>query len=178
MPFLQYGIIVLEQTYESYREPIFKLQKRAIRIILNQASCSHSLLLVKDLYLLRFSDIFKLKLQTFVYESTILLTPSYFHGYFSLNSAIHNYTTRQSPPWWSLLNWKKYASIWIRLNSTYGDCWKWFVTIHCYVNELDFLLFCFGITLCSCVPIANVLTLLSHYVIAVFTLGQIYFNIR
>ena len=96
MSFLQYGIIFWGQTYESYKEPIFKLQKKAIRIISNQTSRSNSLPLFKELHLLRLSDIFKFKLLTFVYESTKLLTPSCFHGYFSSNSAIHSYTARQS----------------------------------------------------------------------------------
>ena len=47
------------------------------------------------LHLLRLSDIFKLKLLTFVYESTQLVTTSCFHSYFSFSSAMHNYTTRQ-----------------------------------------------------------------------------------
>ena len=84
MSFLQYGITVWGQTYESYKEPIFKLQKKAIRIISNQTSRSSSMPLFKELHLLRLSDIFKFK------------TPSCFHGYFSFNSAIHSYTTRQS----------------------------------------------------------------------------------
>ena len=96
MSFLQYGITDWGHTYESYKEPIFKLQKKAIRIISNQTSRSHSLPLFKDLHLLRLSDIFKFKLLTFVYESTNLLTPSCFYGYFSFNSVIHNYSTRQS----------------------------------------------------------------------------------
>ena len=90
---LQCGITVLGQTYESYREPIFKLQKRP--------SGSHQirhrvpipcLSLFKDLQLLRLSEIFNFKLLTFVYESIKLITPSCFHGYFSFNSAVHNYT--------------------------------------------------------------------------------------
>ena len=79
-----------------YREPILKLQRKAIRIVSNQTSRSHSLPLFKDLHLLILSDIFKLKLLTFVYESTKLLTLSCFHGYFSSNSGMHNYTIGQS----------------------------------------------------------------------------------
>ena len=95
MSFLQYSITFWGQTYESYREAIFKQQRKAIRIIPNQTSRSNSLPLFKDLQLLRLSDIFKFKLLTFVYESTKLLTSRCFHGYFSFNSAIHNYTTKQ-----------------------------------------------------------------------------------
>ena len=70
--------------------------KKTIRIISNQKSRSNFLPLFKDLYLLGLSDFFKFKLLTFVYESTELQTPFFSHGYFSFNSAIHNYSTKQS----------------------------------------------------------------------------------
>lgn len=94
MSFLQYGITVWEQTYVSYRELIFKLQK--IRIISNQISSSYCLPLFKDLRLLRLSDIYALKLSIFLYESTKLLALSCLYGYFLFNSVTHNHTTRQS----------------------------------------------------------------------------------
>jgi len=96
MLFLQYGIIVWGQTFSSYIEPLFKLQKKAIRVISHQTALSHSLPLFKGLQLLRVSDAFKLNLLTFVYNSMTMLAPSCFHGYFSLSSTVHNHATRQS----------------------------------------------------------------------------------
>ena len=96
MSFLQYGIVVWGQTFSSYIEPIFKLQKKAIRTISHQTAFSHSLPLFKGLHLLRVSDVFKYKLLTFVYDSMTMMAPSCFHGYFSLSSTVHNHETRQS----------------------------------------------------------------------------------
>ena len=62
MSFLQYGIAIWGKTFSSYIEPIFKLQKKAIRTISHQTVLSHSLPLFKGLQLLRVSDVFKLKL--------------------------------------------------------------------------------------------------------------------
>ena len=58
MSFLQYGIVIWGQTFSSYIEPIFKLQKKAIRTISHQTALSHSLPLFKGLQLLRVSDVF------------------------------------------------------------------------------------------------------------------------
>ena len=96
MSFLQYGIVVWGQTFSSYIEPIFKLQKKAIRTISHQTAFSHSLPLFKGLHLFRVSDVFKYKLLTFVYDSMTMMAPSCFHGYFSLSSTVHNHETRQS----------------------------------------------------------------------------------
>jgi len=65
MSFLQYGIVAWGQTFDSYIEPLFKLQKRAVRAISHQPFLAHSLPIFKDLKLLRIVDIFKLKLLFF-----------------------------------------------------------------------------------------------------------------
>ena len=94
--FLQYGITVWGQTYDSYLEPISKLQKKAVRAISHQPFRSPSLLIFKKLKLLRFQDIFQLRLLTFVYKSINKKNPSCFHDYFSLNANIHQHSTRPS----------------------------------------------------------------------------------
>ena len=98
MSFLQYGITVLGQTYDSYLEPIFKLQKKAVRAISHQPFRSPSLPIFKKLKLLRIQDIFQLRLLTFVYESINKKNPSCFHDYFSFNANFHQHSTRQSNP--------------------------------------------------------------------------------
>ena len=96
MSFLHYSIVIWDQTFSSYIEPLFKLQRKAIRTISHQTALSRSLPLFKGLQLVRVSDVFKLKLLTFVYDSMTMLTPSCFHGNFSLSSTVHNHATRQS----------------------------------------------------------------------------------
>ena len=96
MSFLQYGLIVWGQTYESYIDPIFKLQKKAVRAISFQPRLSHTLPIFKDLKLLTLSEIFELRLLTFVYDSVNKTSPSCFHNFFLFSSSVHQYSTRQA----------------------------------------------------------------------------------
>ena len=57
------------QANTSYNEPIFKMQKRAVRAISNQNYLAYSLPIFRELKLLRLSDILKLKLLTFVVDT-------------------------------------------------------------------------------------------------------------
>ena len=96
MSFLQYGIVAWGQTFDSYIEPLFKLQKRAVRAISHQSFLAHTLPIFTDLKLLRIADIFKLRLLSFVYEAINKSAPDCFHDFFSLTSSIHCHNTRQS----------------------------------------------------------------------------------
>ena len=96
MSFLLYGITVWGQTYDSYLDPILKLQKKAVRAISHEHFVSHTLPIFKNLKLLRLQDIFRVKILSFVYESLNKINPSCFHDFFSLNSRIHQHFTRQS----------------------------------------------------------------------------------
>ena len=60
LSFLQYGLIVLGQTYASYVDPIFTLQKKAVRAISFQPRMSPSLPIFNDFKLLKLSEIFEL----------------------------------------------------------------------------------------------------------------------
>ena len=59
-----------------------------VRDISNQSCLAHSLPFFKELQLLRLSYIFKLKLLTFVFESTNKIAPVHFHSFFASNSSI------------------------------------------------------------------------------------------
>ena len=96
MSFLQYGIAVWRLTFASYTDYIAKIQKKTIRTISHQPYLSHSLPIFKELKLLRVSDIFQLKLITFVYESMSNSNPSCFHEFFHFNSSVYSHKTRQS----------------------------------------------------------------------------------
>ena len=96
LSFLQYGLIVWGGTYASYIEPIFKLQKKAVRAISFQSRLSPSLPIFKDLKLLELSEIFELRLSTFVFDSVNKTSPSCFHNFFLFNSSVHQYSTRQA----------------------------------------------------------------------------------
>ena len=96
LPFLQCSLIVWGQTYASYIDPIFKLQKRAARAISFQPRMSLSLPIFNDFKLLKLSEIFELRLLTFVFDSINKTSPSCFHDFFLLRSSVHQYSTRQA----------------------------------------------------------------------------------
>ena len=96
MYFLQYGIIVWGQTSALYIEPIFKLQKKALRAISHEHTRSHTLPIFKTLKLLRLQDVFQLKMLSFVFESINKLNPMCFHDFFTCTSSIHECHTRHS----------------------------------------------------------------------------------
>ena len=76
LSFLQYGLIVWGQTYASYVDPIFKLQKKAVRAISFQPRMSPSLPIFNDFKLLKLFEIFELRLLTFVFDSVNKTSPS------------------------------------------------------------------------------------------------------
>ena len=94
--FLHYGLIVWGQTYASYADPIFKLQKKAVRAISFQPRMSPSLPIFNDLKLLKLSEIFKLRLLTIVFDSVNKTSSSCFHDFFLFCSSVHQYSTRQT----------------------------------------------------------------------------------
>ena len=89
LSFLQYGLIVWGQTYASYTDPVFKLQKKAVRAISFQPRMSPSLPIFNDLKLLKLSEIFELRLLTFVFDSVNKTSPSCFHDFFLFSSSVH-----------------------------------------------------------------------------------------
>ena len=95
-PFYNMALLLGVKTFDSYIEPLSKLQKRAVRAISHQPFLVHSLPIFKDLKLLRVVDIFKLRLLSFVYESVNMVAPDCFHNFFFLNSTVHCHNTRQS----------------------------------------------------------------------------------
>ena len=96
LSFLQYGLIVWGQTYASYIDPIFKLQKKAVRAISFQPHMSPSLPIFNDFKLLTLSELFEIRLLTFVFDSVTKTSPTCFHDFFLLNSSVHQYSTRQA----------------------------------------------------------------------------------
>ena len=96
LSFLQYSLIVWGQTFASYIDPIFKLQKKVVRAISFQPRLSPSLPIFKDLKLRKLSEIFELRLLTFVYDSVNKISPCCFHDFFLFSSSVHQYSTRQA----------------------------------------------------------------------------------
>ena len=96
LSFLQYDLAVWGQTYATYTDPIFNLQKEAVRAISFQPRMSPSLPTFNYLKLLKLSKIFELRLLTFVFDSVNKLSPGYFHEFFLFSSSVHQYATKQA----------------------------------------------------------------------------------
>ena len=96
LSFIQYGLIVWGQTFAPYIDPLFKLQKKAVRAISFQPRMSPSLLIFNDVKLLKLSDLFELRPLTFDFDSVNKTSPTCFHAFFLLNSSVHQYSTRQA----------------------------------------------------------------------------------
>ena len=77
-------------------EKLFRIQKKAIRIVNNSPWNAHSLPLFKRLNLLTVQDINKLQTLCFTYSALHHLIPDTFTQYFQRNSQIHSHNTRAS----------------------------------------------------------------------------------
>ena len=88
---LQFGITYLG--FEWNR--IFKLQKRAVRIMTNCKYNSHTEPLFKELKLLKISDVFKIQFMNFWYKFKNKTLPSFFKSFFKYNHEIHEKNTRK-----------------------------------------------------------------------------------
>ena len=95
--FLQYGLVVWGKANASYTDPIFNLQKKAVTTISFQPRMSPSIPIFNDLKLLKLSEIFELRLFTFVFDSVSKFSPSCFHDFFLFSSSVHQYATRHRP---------------------------------------------------------------------------------
>ena len=90
LPHLQYGI--LSWGFEHSR--VFKLQKRAMRIISLSKYNAHTEPIFKRFNLLRLEDIFKLSLLKFQFKFKHELLPDYFSDMFTTETLNHSYNTR------------------------------------------------------------------------------------
>ncbi len=96
LPYINYSVVIWGNTYETYLDKIFKLQKWAIRMISNSHYRCHTAPLFKKYNVLNVHDTFKLKLGTFMYKHQINQLPKTFSSYFTKHVQTHNYTTRNA----------------------------------------------------------------------------------
>ena len=95
-PFFHYCVIAWGNAYQSTLQPLFHLQKKAIRIITFSSFTEHSSPLFKGLNVLKLSDIIALQLAVFMYKFHNQLLPSVFDTFLNLVGNIHCYNTRLS----------------------------------------------------------------------------------
>ena len=96
-PFLNYCKIACGNTSQTTTlQPLFILQKKALRIITFSCYNEHSSPLCKDRNVVKLSDIITLQLAVFMYKFHNNLLPSVFDPYFNSVRMLHNYNTRLS----------------------------------------------------------------------------------
>ena len=94
LPYINYGIIAWGSSCKSNLENIYKLQKKAVRIMSKSNYLSHSAPLFKKHNLLNVYDAYYLELCTFMYKHSTNHLPEIFQNYFFTHNEIHNYRTR------------------------------------------------------------------------------------
>lgn len=85
-PLLLYGVTLWGNTSSSNTNIIFKLQKRAVRIITNQHYLAHSSALFKQTKILKLDDIIKLENLKFVQKFKLNLLPNIFNNFYQYNT--------------------------------------------------------------------------------------------
>ena len=83
-------------TTRNYLDPLFVLQKRAIRMISSADRLVHTEPLFKKLSLMNLDNIYVLNVMLFMFKSQHGLLPSLFNEMFVVNNQIHDHFTRQA----------------------------------------------------------------------------------
>lgn len=95
-PHLSYCSAIWSTASHCQLNKLHILQKRAIRHITCSKPRDHTNGLFTSHKLLKLPDIIKFGIASFTYRSLNNTLPDYFSNYFSHNSSIHDYNTRQS----------------------------------------------------------------------------------
>jgi hypothetical protein len=95
-PFLIYGLIVWGSTYNSTLNPLYLLQKRALRIMTFSKFDEHSSPLFKQTKIIKFHDLVVFLMAIFMHKYHSNLLPITFEKFFVRVNEVHNYNTRLS----------------------------------------------------------------------------------
>ena len=95
LPYLTYSILTWGGSSTQCIR-LLTLQKRAVRIISNAGFHDHTAALFCNLKLLKFNDLYHLKLGKFMYKYMNNALPLCFSSFFTLTSSIHSYKTRST----------------------------------------------------------------------------------
>ena len=95
-PFLDYGISIWGSAANIYLDRLFKLQKRAIRIVNHSPFLAHTSSIFYSLKRLNIYDIYKYHLGIFMFLCHRKLLPTSLLKYYSLNCNIHSHATRNA----------------------------------------------------------------------------------
>ena len=96
LPYITYCNLVWATSAKTNINPIFLLQKKALRICTGSQYLAHTNPLFYELKTLKVYDINSLQSLLFMFKYKNNLLPRSFRNFFVLNSAIHSYPTRNS----------------------------------------------------------------------------------
>ena len=96
LPYLNYGLLLWGNTYQTLVEKVLLLQKKVIRIICNAPFLAHTDPLFLEHNILKINDLYLLHLGEFMYKFNSGTLPFAFHDMFKQNRTFHKYPTRQS----------------------------------------------------------------------------------
>ena len=93
-PYINYCIEVWGGASDKSIKSLFKVQKRAVRIIKSASYLAHTQPIFHALNILNIYKIYEFKVALFMYKMEMQLLPSLFSDMFVKNSDVHNYPTR------------------------------------------------------------------------------------
>ena len=94
LPYMTYGILLWGNASKEYLTKIFKLQKRALRIISNSSYLCHTKPLFENYNTLNIFELYNKELGIFMYKYKTGLLPQSFDNLFTELESIHKYDTR------------------------------------------------------------------------------------
>jgi len=89
-------VAVWGNTYNSYLDPLIKLQKRAVRLISGAEKLSHTAPIFQKLKILNIHKLYIYSVQLFLYKHHDQSLPIIFDAFFTRNNSVHNHNTRQN----------------------------------------------------------------------------------
>ena len=113
-PYLSYCNIIWGNASDNILCPIFRTQKRAIRIIENIKRRNTTKLAFQSLKLLRLPEIYTFSVLLFVYKFKNGLLPHTFDSFYTENRAMHSYQTRNASQFRTPLTKSKISSSFLK----------------------------------------------------------------
>ena len=121
LPYFNYGILA----WGTKCHNLFKLQKRAVRVILSAKYNAHTAPIFKQLQILRLSDLCALQELKFIHKMENKNLPHYFNNMeFRRHSDVHSYNTRNASNYETRLSYHSFVnkSICFRIPNIFNNC--------------------------------------------------------
>ena len=90
-----YCISVWGNTYHTLLDPLLKLQKRSVRLVIGAGGYYHTFPIFQKLNILNLRNIYLYSVLIFLYRYNPQILPKSFSEFFIFNNDVHDYETRQ-----------------------------------------------------------------------------------